>query len=186
MPGIFQISENTPDNNQETTPDNTPKEEPTDATVSAGEKTEVSPLNKGGVDEVPKDKAETVIQLSGPLSHVYTQTLNMLLANEDMITTIAAAQNAQKTAAANTEGVYVYVTNIDDLDFEKMHKHYLEIENMVKDRPVAPPLIVGMESDKPNMFQKIFKQMLKPLNAKVTCSRQETLRAITSATIRKK
>ena len=73
-------------------------------------------VDKTGVNKESSEKGNIV--LDGPLSSVYTKALNMALSNEGMAATIFVNNEdtaKKKILEEETEGVYVYCCNGDDL-----------------------------------------------------------------------
>lgn len=94
----------------ETSPDQTPI--PVDADrVSENEKNEA--IKKIAEQEGKDQGKEKVVVIEGPLSHTYTQALNIALANESVSFMLnrapEAPQNTSETGDANNDAEYVYV-----------------------------------------------------------------------------
>lgn len=87
--------------------------------------------NKTGGENAVADKAEQTIVLDGPLSHIYTQALNLAYANEGT-STVASFLEARHSSLVGTDddeenrvksgnsvtadGTYVYCVDSTDLD----------------------------------------------------------------------
>lgn len=115
------------------------KEEPVAATTSQ--------------EKQPPKPVEIV--LTGPLSHIYTQALNALLAKEDSISTYNVydeyerkkIENEQQDEDQGADKSYVYVASGHNLEQSDVVKAYSDIVKFKNDFPQAK-VVVGLESDK--------------------------------------
>lgn len=118
---------------------------------------QVSQLQSGEIpaSAIPEKKEETPkpveIVLTGPLGHIYTQALNVLLAKEDATSMLKVYDEYEREEEDEEEEEgersYVYVANGQHLSQAEVVDAYNDIVGFRNDHPNGK-VIVGLESEK--------------------------------------
>ena len=121
-----------------------------------------------GIGEVPKDSVvrsgenagkPVEVVINGPLGHVYTQALNLLLGKEDMAGTSMVSMDESDHSEDSgmyvvttgtpevdeTDKAYVYVTDASGIDLNEMNRVLDDIDAFVNKNPDAQ-VVVGLEN----------------------------------------
>lgn len=113
----------------------------------------IKPTDAKPVEEKQPPKPVEIV-LTGPLGHIYTKALNVLLAKEDSISAYNVydeyERRKEQIEEEEDEGEdksYVYVASGHDLEQGEVVKAYSDIVKFKNDYPKAK-VIVGLESDK--------------------------------------
>lgn len=141
------------------------------------------------VVEIPQDKAkekteEKTVVLDGPLSHIYTQALNMVYANEavNMITQMAVDSEekyGEDKPSNDNKDLYVYCCDGDKLDSDGL----VEATNKLRlalDVRHHKNIIVSVESVNPNNKVALLDEFSSSLGINVIYSRNKTIDNIRS------
>lgn len=107
----------------------------------------------GTTPQVSNEPAKPVeIVLSGPLGHIYTQALNILLAKEDMGAMVTLQEEWDKeeqdlngTGISDDGKAYVYVTDASQMTQNEVGQAYDEIVSYQQQHP-SSRVVVGLES----------------------------------------
>ena len=140
---IFNMS-NLSETKQET-PEPTQQQEVDMSKVVAGTPTETSPTSK---DEMKTPPKPVEIVLSGPLGHIYTQALNVLLAKEDAVSTYKFYEEYEREEdEEDKEGedkAFVYIADGRTLEQGEVVRAFNDIVKFKNDYPKAT-VVVGLE-----------------------------------------
>lgn len=140
---IFNMS-NLTETKQET-PEPTQQQEVDMSKVVAGTPTETPPEPKEETKTPPKP---VEIVLSGPLGHIYTQALNVLLAKEDAVSTYKFYEEYEREEdEEDDEGedkAFVYIADGRTLEQGEVVRAFNDIVKFKNDYPKAA-VVVGLE-----------------------------------------
>lgn len=153
----------------------------------------VVPLDKETTEDkvVPQNKAsekieEKTIVLDGPLSHIYTQALNAVYANEaiNMLTQMAVNDEDAygKKDETNIHGkeLYVYCCDGDKLDSEELVNATNKLR-IALDKKEYKHVLVSVECMNSNTKIALLDEFSSSLGIKVIYSRNNTIDNIKSA-----
>ena len=140
---IFNIS-NLTETKQET-PEPTEQQEADMSKVVAGKPTETPSESKEETETPPKP---VEIVLSGPLGHIYTQALNVLLAKEDAVSTYKFYEEYEREEDDEDEEgedkAFVYIADGRTLEQGEVVRAFNDIVKFKNDYPKAS-VVVGLE-----------------------------------------
>lgn len=142
-----------------------------------------------------QDAGKTVeIVVNGPLGHIYTQALNLLMAKEDMASSAVLGlsnsddgiftQNGDmfsgtvETEESETDKAYVYVTDAGSVDFNEMNAALDDIDRFFNENPDGA-VVLGLENATHTTVaaDRLVKHAMLGRSI-VMCSRSGTLNAI--------
>ena len=130
---------------------------------------------------IPTEKAQDIV-IQGPLSHVYTQALNLILAKESMgsISQIGARVIDKQEDGEKPKGVYVYVADAKDLQQNDVTSIFSEICAYKEENP-DNHVVLGLESvDGFSNAASLLSRTMSDMGVKVYLKRESCIGAIRS------
>lgn len=145
------------------------------------------------VVENTSEKAKESIVLDGPLSHIYTQALNMVYGNEGTSTMVSILEakhhslingdsEADRMEAGNSvtdKGTYVYCIDATDMDAQGLVTSTECLREVVKSGKYSN-VILAMESSNINSKMQLLGEMGTALGIKVVNSRSKAMTVLSS------
>lgn len=139
-------------------------------------------LNPDGTQVKHTEKQEPTIVLDGPLSRIYTQSLNLIYAKEDTGTMamIIDASQRERDKQDDPNGVYVYASDSDKLDVAELTK----MQNWMQENQKAANknMVISLETSSNRVSPKsgLLEEMAKAYGVTVHYSRKSAMAAIQS------
>ena len=186
-----------PDGVKNETVEQAEKDQGTKGTQDSKQDTLPGDLPTESVAAGGQDSGKTVeIVVNGPLGHVYTQALNLLLSKEDMAAGggLEMAMSPEESAEFVHSGdhyegsfssdsdddakAYVYVTDATKVDLDELNKALDDMDKYLKQNPDGS-VVLGMENAlSGTVAAGRLMRMVELKSKSIYCSRKSTLAAV--------
>lgn len=118
------------------------------------------------------------IVLDGPLSHIYTQALNAVYANEDVAAMIAYGMDQQNKEEENKADVYVYCLDTSCMNTSEIVEAIDKVATLVKEDKYKEVMVAAECSGNINSNIDLVKRYGQDIGVKVLVTRKSALESV--------